>query len=103
MSVNTTSTQIIVAAADQDLHKRLTAIAAKNGIVAANHMVESRLMEIVSAPLDDSDNTIASVYDYAAATYVPAPTPGANLAAVTDAYLLTALIKVGLLEVPLAP
>ena len=97
---DTTSNQIITAAADDALLRRLVAIAARHGVANPHQCVEYRLQELVSCPVTAADDTIASVYAYTCATYVPAPTPGENLAAVTDSYLLEALTRVGLVAAP---
>lgn len=89
----TTSTaDILAAASDGDLLRRLIATAARNGIPDPQRHVEGRLMQLVATPLDDQGTTVASVYAYARATMPPAP--GANPAAVTD-QMLTAAITAG--------
>ena len=44
-----------------------------------------------TAWLQAAADKVASVYAYAVATYDPPPTPGANPAAVTDAYIRAAV------------
>ena len=89
--MSATSTQIIAASSDGDLQRRLRAVAASMGIENPQGWVESRLDELAAAPVDDQGNTVGSVYEYAAATYKPAPRPGENPAAVTDDYLRHAI------------
>lgn len=92
MSIETSTADIIAAASDGDLLRRLIATAARNGIPNPQAHVEARMMHLVSQPLDDQGNTLASVYAYARATMPPAP--GANPAAVTDVMLGSALAAV---------
>lgn len=84
-----TSAAIIAASHDTDLLQRAVALGATIGLTQAD--VEAARTRLAAAPVDDSGNTIASVYEYAQATYKPAPRPGENPAAVTDAHILHAL------------
>ena len=83
------SAAIIAASRDSDLLARAVALGATIGLTQAD--VESQRTKLASAPVDSEGNTVASVYEYAAATYKPTPRPGENPAAVTDAHILHAL------------
>ncbi|PMC76765.1 hypothetical protein [Brachybacterium sp. UMB0905] len=83
------SAAIIAASHDTDLLQRAVALGATIGLTQTD--VEAARTRLAAAPVDDEGNTIASVYEYAAATYEPAPRPGQNPVAVTDAHLLHAL------------
>ena len=83
------SAAIIAASNDSDLLARAVALGATVGLTQAD--VEAQRTRLASAPVDDTGATIASVYEYAAATYKPTPRPGENPAAVTDAHILHAL------------
>ena len=83
------SAAIIAASRDSDLLARAVALGATVGLTQAD--VESHRTKLASAPVDDEGNTVASVYEYAEATYKPTPRPGENPAAVTDAHILHAL------------
>ena len=89
--MSATSTQIIAASSDGDLQRRLRAVAASMGIENPQGWVESRLYELAAAPVNENGDTVGSVYEYAAATYKPAPRPGENPAAVTDGFLRHAI------------
>ena len=89
----TTTAAIIAASRDSDLRERLIATAARAGVDSPQAWVESRLHELASTDATSSGDTIASVYDYARATYTPAPRPGENPAAVTDTHLEYAVQK----------
>ena len=84
-----TSAAIIAASRDSDLLARMVALGATIGLTQAD--VEANRTKLAAAPVDDSGSTIASVYEYAEATYKPTPRPGENPAAVTDAHILHAL------------
>ena len=84
-----TSAAIIAASNDTDLLARAVALGATIGLTQAD--VETHRMRLASAPVDSEGNTVASVYEYAEATYKPTPRPGENPAAVTDAHILHAL------------
>lgn len=86
-----TSASIIAASKDQDLIQRAVALGATLNPPLTQADVESLRMRLAAAPVDDNGNTVASVYEYADATYQPAPRPGENPAAVTDEYLVYAL------------
>ena len=83
------SAAIIAASRDSDLLARAVALGATIGLTQAD--VEAQRTKLASAPVDDEGNTVASVYEYAEATYKPTPRPGENPAAVTDAHILHAL------------
>ena len=83
------SAAIIAASRDSDLLARAVALGATVGLTQAD--VEAHRVKLASAPVDDEGNTVASVYEYARATYTPPPRPGENPAAVTDAHILHAL------------
>ena len=83
------SASIIAASQDSDLLARAAALGATVGLTQAD--VESLRMRLAAAPVDSEGNTVASVYEYAVATYKPTPRPGENPAAVTDAHILHAL------------
>lgn len=89
-----TSNQIIAAANDPELQERIVALAAKRGIPTPRESVQTRLMEIVAKDIEGtgaSASSIATVYEYAAVTFKPAPRPGSNPAAVTDEQIEKAL------------
>lgn len=86
-----TSAQIIAAQSDEDLRRRFVALAAAEGVDSPEHAVASNMHALVAAKITAGSDTVASVYDYAAATYVPAPRPGVNPAAVTDAQIIAAI------------
>ena len=83
------SAAIIAASNDHDLLARAVALGATIGLTQAD--VETQRTKIASAPVDSEGSTIASVYEYARATYSPTPRPGENPAAVTDQHILHAL------------
>ena len=83
------SAAIIAASRDGDLLARMVALGSTVGLTQAD--VEAQRTKLASAPVDDTGATIASVYEYAEATYKPTPRPGENPAAVTDAHILHAL------------
>ena len=83
------SAAIIAASQDSDLLARAVALGATIGLAQAD--VETQRTRLASAPADSDGATIASVYEYAVATYTPTPRPGENPAAVTDAHILHAL------------
>lgn len=88
----TTLASITAAAADQDLHSRLMAAAALIGVEEQpNQWVASNHLRLAAATVTDGGDTIASIYEYAVATYSPSPRPGENPAAVTDEHLLAAV------------
>lgn len=84
-----TSAAIIAASHDSDLLARMVALGATIGLTQAD--VEAQRTKLASAPVDTEGNTVASVYEYARATYTPTPRPGENPAAVTDTHILHAL------------
>lgn len=84
-----TSASIIAASRDADLLQRAVALGATVGLTEAD--IRSRAHELAAAPVGEGDSTVASVFEYAQATYEPTPRPGENPAAVTDAHLLHAL------------
>lgn len=89
-----TSTQIIAAAGDHDLLRRLRAIAASEGIPSPQQWVESRMDQLAAAPATEAGDTIGSVYEYAVASYTPTPRPGEDPSKVTDEHLRHAVAHV---------
>lgn len=83
------SAAIIAASRDSDLLARMVALGSTIGLTQAD--VETHRTKFASSPVDSEGNTVASVYEYARATYNPTPRPGENPAAVTDAHILHAL------------
>lgn len=90
----TTLSAISRAAADDDLLERMTAAAAAAGVDDPEGWVQMNARRIAAQPVTEAGDTVASVYDYAVATYTPTPRPGENPAAVTDDYLRTAVAAV---------
>ena len=82
-----TSAAIIAASNDSDLLARAVALGATIGLTQAD--VEAQRTKLASAPVDSEGNTVASVYEYAAAQ--PRYRTGEDPAAVTDAHILHAL------------
>ena len=82
-----TSAAIIAASHDNDLIQRAVALGATIGLTQAD--VEAQRTKLASAPVDSEGNTVASVYEYAAAQ--PRYRTGEDPAAVTDAHILHAL------------
>ena len=82
-----TSAAIITASRDSDLLARMVALGATIGLTQAD--VEAHRTKLASAPVDSDGNTVASVYEYAAAQ--PRYRTGEDPAAVTDAHILHAL------------
>ena len=81
------SAAIIAASQDSDLIARAVALGATIGLTQAD--VEAQRTKLASAPVDSEGNTVASVYEYAAAQ--PRYRTGEDPAAVTDAHILHAL------------
>ena len=82
-----TSAAIIAASRDSDLLARAVALGATIGLTQAD--VEAQRTKLASAPVDADGNTVASVYEYAAAQ--PRYRAGEDPAGVTDAHILHAL------------
>ena len=82
-----TSASIIAASNDSDLLARAVALGATVGLTQAD--VETHRTKLASAPVDGEGNTVASVYEYAAAQ--PRYRTGEDPSAVTDAHILHAL------------
>ena len=82
-----TSAAMIAASHDPDLLARAVALGATLGLTQAD--VEAARTRLAAAPVDDEGNTVASVYEYAAAQ--PRYRAGEDPAAVTDAHILHAL------------
>ena len=82
-----TSAAIIAASNDSDLLAHAVALGATIGLTQAD--VEAQRTKLASAPVDSDGNTVASVYEYAAAQ--PRYRTGEDPAAVTDAHILHAL------------
>lgn len=85
------STAIIAAAKDYDLRERAIAIAAELGMQTPQNWVDAHLFAIAAGPVNDSGDTVASVYEYAQAEYEKKKAeliePGRDLAIVTDEFL----------------
>lgn len=93
----TTTAMHIAARADADLLERLIAAAEMQGIPSAAGWVQQNIGTIISTPLTEGQDTIASVFDFAKGSYEAAvaalpPKPGLNPAAVTDAYMAQAIL-----------
>lgn len=96
-----TSNQILAASSDKELEQRFVAIAASKGVENPRYWVADRMMQLANAIVTDGQ-TIADVYAYADDNHRQAvadlqaqldglQTPGANLAAVTDTHLRSAI------------
>lgn len=90
---------LIAAAGDAQLLARATAILEARGVTAS--ALASQMGHLVALPVQDGRN-IADVYEYASVNRAAAlaavpPEVGTDLAAVTDAHLVTALDQLGLL------
>ena len=93
--INTTLSSIVSASRDIDLQERLAAAAARLNVPGDPYQwVLLNINKLAAAQVSEDGATIASVYDYAASTYVPAPRPGQNPAAVTDTLLMSAVTSV---------
>ena len=87
-----TSAALIAAAQDRDLLARAIALAAESGIENPQAFIESRRHQLAAAPVDDSGtNSVASVYEFAQASYTPTPRPGEDETKVTDTHLKAAI------------
>lgn len=86
-----TSAAIIAASRDNDLLSRLVALGATIGL--DQQQVEAARIKLAAAAVNDQGDTIASVYEYAAAQ--PRHRAGEDPAAVTDEHLLHALGTIG--------
>ena len=64
-----TSETILKAAEDRHLARRAVALASANRFPYPQQWVESNMMTIASAPVDDEGNTVASVYAFAVTDY----------------------------------
>ena len=84
-----TSASLIAAAQDSDLLARAIALAAETGIENPQAFIESRRHQLAAASVSESGDTVASVYEYAAAQ--PRYRTGEDPAAVTDDHLRTAI------------
>lgn len=83
-----TSAAIIAASHDSDLLARMVALGATVGLTQAD--VESARTRLAAAPVSESGtDTVASVYEYAAAQ--PRYRAGEDPSAVTDTHILHAL------------
>lgn len=85
------SAAIIAASRDRDLLDRMVALGATLDPPLTQADVESMRTRLAAAPVGDGESTIASVYEYAVATYTPTPRPGENPSAVTDSHIISAL------------
>ena len=84
-----TSASLIAAAQDSDLLARAIALAAEAGIEQPQAFIESRRHQLAAAPVNGGSDTVASVYEYAAAQ--PRYRTGEDPAAVTDDHLRAAI------------
>lgn len=84
-----TSSALIAAAQDRDILARAIALAAELGIESPQAFIESRRHQLAAAPVSESGDTVASVYEYAALQ--PRYRTGEDPAAVTDDHLRTAI------------
>ena len=84
-----TSAALIAAAQDRDLLARAIALAAEAGIDNPQAFIESRRHQLAAAPVGGGADTVASVYEYAAAQ--PRYRTGEDPAAVTDDHLRAAI------------
>jgi len=89
------SAALIQAASDPNLTARLVALGRQGG--AAEQDILDAIPRLVGVSVTEAGDTIASVLDYAVATYEPTPPPGANPAAVTDTQLVSALTSLGVI------
>lgn len=95
----TPSTSAAIAAAqDPDLTERLVITAAVAGVEGdPRQWVYANRERLAVAP-GAEDATVASVYEYATASYTPTPRPGEDPSKVTDAHLLAAVRAVAQIE-----
>jgi len=84
-----TLADVTAAANDPHLRDRLISAAAESGIDSPDQWVDTRMRLLAAAPVNGNGDTVASVYAYAVGQMPPPP--GANPAAVTDAFLRYAL------------
>lgn len=84
-----TSAALIAAAQDGDLLARAVALAAEAGIENPQAFIESRRHQLAAAPVSESGDTVASVYEYA--SMQPRYRAGEDPAAVTDDHLRAAI------------
>lgn len=94
-----TTAQHNAARGNQELLNRLIAAAEMQGVPSAAGWVQMYVGTLISTPLTEAGDTIASVLDYARAQYENAvaalpPKPGDNPAAVTDEYLALVIQKI---------
>lgn len=96
-----TSNQILAASSDKELEQRFIAIAASKGIENPRYWVADRMLQLAATVVADGQ-TVADVYAYAdtvrqqrvtelQAELDSLQTPGADLAAVTDTHLASAI------------
>lgn len=100
----TTTNQHMAARGDTELIARFIAKAEMMGIENPANFIQSKMPQLVTQTAEGAQ-TIADVHAYAddvRRLYIEAtpPTPGSNLAAVTDAYLEAAILAVQALEPP---
>lgn len=85
------STAIIAAAKDYNLRERAIAIASELGMQNPQNWVDLHLFAIAAGPVNDSGDTVASVFEYAQAEYEKKKAaliePGRDLGIVTDDFL----------------
>ena len=87
-----TIAQVQTALNDEDLRARILIAAGMTGRDPGS--VQANLTRLLAAPVTTDGDTLATVHDYAVATYQPIPRPGANPAAVTDTMILAALDEI---------
>lgn len=86
---NPTSSAIISAARDSDLQNRFVALGSLIGL--SQQEIEYARTKLASTEVDDSGNTVASVYEFAMSQ--PRYRAGEDPTAVTDDHILYALNK----------
>lgn len=90
-----TSNAIISSSQDRDLQERFVAIAAEQGVPDPQSWVYSHAYALACAPVDDSGNSVASVYEYADGQYrkniAALVAPGKDPSSVTDDHLRHAI------------
>lgn len=85
---------------DADLRERLIALASVMGIPNPQYFVGEYVFEIAAASVGDNGSTVASVFEYAVASYTPTPRPGQDPSKVTDTHLLHAIEQVKAAHAP---
>ena len=88
-----TLADVTAAANDPYLRDRLISAAAEVGIDAPEQWVDTRMRLLAAAPVNETGDTVASVYAYAVGQ-TPPPPGASDSSAVTDAFLRYALADV---------